>query len=82
MPSFILYQILAKDLSWAKYHSRLRGDIREQRMVVGREMQIINKYFCMHISMKKVNQETKKGHLRVECEDYFMKAIREVLRND
>ena len=51
-------------------------------MVVGREMQIINKYFCMHISMKKVNQETKKGHLGVECEDYFMKAIREVLRND
>ena len=49
---------------------------------MGREMQLINKFFCMHISMKKSKEGVKKGHRGVEREDYFMEGIREVLSND
>ena len=51
-------------------------------MVVGREMQITNKCFCMHISMKKSEAGDEKGHLGVECEHYFMEGIRETLSDD
>lgn len=50
--------------------------VSPSRMVVGREMQIINKCF-LYIFLYEVKEEgDEKGHLGVECEDYFIEGIR------